>query len=81
MNLIGMPMDPHELDRPPPDILLPPNACISQNPEANAHPSYMRSTINAVPVTSSILNKTKLPFALVLTPHRSLQDGDVIFPH
>lgn len=77
INLIGMPMDPNELSAPLPDIHLPPNVCLSQTSEGNAHPSYMRSTINAIPTTHSLLNKSKLPFALVLTPHRSLQEGDV----
>lgn len=76
-NLIGMLADPRELSRPLPEIRLPPNTCISPNPLANADPSYMRSTLNAVPATSAILSKSKLPFALVLTPHRSLKEGDV----
>lgn len=76
-NLIGTLADPLELSRPPPEIRLPPNASLSQNPQANADPSYMRSTVNSIPTTSALLNKSKLPFALVLTPHRSLQEGDV----
>lgn len=76
-NLIGTLADPLELSRPPPDIRLPPNASLSQNPQANADPSYMRSTVNSIPTTSALLNKSKLPFALVLTPHRSIQEGDV----
>lgn len=34
-------------------------------------------TINAVPTTNSLLQKSKLPLALVLTPYRSLKPGDV----
>ncbi|KDQ09348.1 hypothetical protein BOTBODRAFT_179058 [Botryobasidium botryosum FD-172 SS1] len=79
-NLIGVPIDPRELLRPPPEIRLPPGACLSQNPLANADPSYMRSTINAVPTTSSLLNKSKISFGLVLTPHRSIKDGDEPVP-
>lgn len=78
-NLIGTLADPLELSRPPPEIRLPPNACLSQNPQANADPSYMRSTINSIPTTGALLNKSKLPFALVLTPQRSLQEGDVSY--
>ncbi|KAF9519326.1 hypothetical protein BS47DRAFT_1370747 [Hydnum rufescens UP504] len=79
-NLIGMLADPRELSQTSPEIRLPPNASISPNPSANADPSYMRSTLNAVPATSALLNKSKLPFALVLTPHRSLKEGDETIP-
>lgn len=34
-------------------------------------------TINAVPTTNSLLQKSKLPLALILTPYRSLKPGDV----
>src|SRR5258708_10583382 len=73
--------DPRELSRPPPEIRLPPNASISQHPLSNADPSYMRSTINAVPTTTSLLSKSRLPFTLVLTPNRSLKEGDVSAMH
>lgn len=72
VNLLTMPPDPIELSRPPPEIRLPPGASVTQSPYANADPSYKRSTINAVPTTASLLSKTKVPFALVITPHRSV---------
>lgn len=78
-NLIGTFADPLELSRPPPEIRLPPNVSLSQNPQSNADPSYMRSTVNAIPTTSALLNKSKLPFVLVLTPHRSIKEGDVSY--
>ncbi|KDN42961.1 hypothetical protein RSAG8_06487, partial [Rhizoctonia solani AG-8 WAC10335] len=61
---------------PPPEIRLPPGACISQSPLANADPSYMRCTVNAIPTTTALLNKSKLPLALVLTPNRSVRATD-----
>ncbi|KAG8957755.1 COPII subunit [Tulasnella sp. 419] len=75
-NLIGTYLDPRDLLRPPPEIRLPPGACISQSPSANADPSYQRCTLNAIPTTSSLLNKSKMPLGLILTPHRSLKEGD-----
>ncbi|KAJ3487805.1 hypothetical protein NLI96_g3293 [Meripilus lineatus] len=75
-NLLTAPPEPHELLRPPPDILLPPNASISPSPFANADPSYQRCTLNAIPNTNSLLNKSKIPLALVITPYRSLKEGD-----
>ncbi|KAJ3516013.1 hypothetical protein NLJ89_g1396 [Agrocybe chaxingu] len=79
-NLLTSPPEPRELQRPPPEIRLPPNSCVSPSPTANADPSYFRSTINAIPTTSSLLNKSKLPFALVITPYRSLNEGEEPVP-
>ncbi|KAI5453924.1 COPII subunit [Naganishia albida] len=80
INLIGMQPDVRTLDTPPPPILLPAGACISPHPTAQADPSYQRSTINAIPTTASLLNKSKLPLALILTPYRSLKPGDEPVP-
>ncbi|KAL5522661.1 hypothetical protein ACEPAG_8679 [Sanghuangporus baumii] len=79
-NLLTSPPDPRELLLPPPEIRLPPNSCISPSPYANADPSYQRSTINSVPTTDGLLKKSKLPFGLVLTPYRSLKEGDAPVP-
>lgn len=79
-NLLTSPPDPRELYRPPPEIRLPPGACITQSPFAQADPSYQRSTLNAIPTTHSLLNKSKIPLALILTPYRSVKDGDEPVP-
>jgi protein transport protein SEC24 len=79
-NLLTSPPDPRELHRPPPEVRLPPNACISPSPLANADPSYQRSTLNAIPTSSSLLNKSKLPLGLIITPYRSLNDGEEPVP-
>lgn len=79
-NLLTSPPDPRDLQNPPPEIRLPPNSCISPSPTANADPSYFRCTVNAIPTTSSLLNKLKLPLALVLTPYRSLDEGEEQVP-
>lgn len=50
------------------------------SPTANAAPSYMRSTLNAVPANHGILKKTKLPFALVINPYNSLHDAEAPVP-
>lgn len=36
----------------------------------------MRSTINAIPTTHSLLKKSKLPFALIIQPYTSLHDAE-----
>ncbi|KAF9485109.1 CPII coat sec24 protein [Pholiota conissans] len=79
-NLLTSPPEPRDLERPPPEIRLPPNSCISPSPNANADYSYCRSTINAIPTTSSLLTKSKLPLALVLTPYRTLNEGEEAVP-
>ncbi|KAI0087345.1 protein transporter SEC24 [Irpex rosettiformis] len=79
-NLLTSPPDPRELHNPPPEIVLPPNSCISPNPSANADPSYQRCTINAIPTSNSLLKKANIPFGLVLTPYRSLKEGDEAVP-
>ena len=75
-NLFTSPPDPRELHRPPPEIRLPAGSCITPSPFANADPSYQRSTLNAVPTTSSLLGKAKIPLALVITPYRTLNEGE-----
>ncbi|CDR47063.1 hypothetical protein NBRC10512_007441 [Rhodotorula toruloides] len=81
VNLVNMPLNPLELmTLTPPEINLPPNASFSQSPTRNADPSYQRSTLNAVPTTQTLLNKSKIPLALVLTPYRSLKPGDPEVP-
>ncbi len=79
-NLLTSPPDPRDLQNPPPEIRLPPNSCISPSPTANADSSYFRSTVNAIPTSASLLSKSKLPLALVITPYRSLNEGEEQVP-
>ncbi|GAA5962109.1 hypothetical protein JCM8115_002919 [Rhodotorula mucilaginosa] len=81
INLVNLPLNPLELmTTMPPEINLPPNASFSQSPTRNADPSYQRSTLNAIPTTNSLLQKSKIPLALILTPYRSLKPGDPEVP-
>jgi protein transport protein SEC24 len=79
-NLLTSPPDPRELLQPPPEIRLPPNACLSPSPNANADPSYLRCTLNAIPTTSNLLSKSKIPLGLVITPYRTLNEGESAVP-
>lgn len=79
-NLLSLPPDPLDLTRPPPEIRLPSTAAVSQAPTIMVDPSYQRCTLNAIPTTSAQLAKSKLPLALILTPYRSLKDGDQEVP-
>ncbi|KAI1763701.1 hypothetical protein GGR53DRAFT_358547 [Hypoxylon sp. FL1150] len=75
-DLLNQPFNVSELDLPPPPCILPPNASVTQSPDANCPPKYIRSTLNAVPTTHSLLKKSKLPFALVIQPYAALHDID-----
>ena len=89
-DLLNQPFNVSELDLPPPSILLPANvsknasrkssetnttqSSVTPSPNANCPPKYIRSTLNAVPTTHSLLKKSRLPFALVIQPYSSLHD-------
>ncbi|OTB02384.1 hypothetical protein M426DRAFT_62304 [Hypoxylon sp. CI-4A] len=79
-DLLNQPFNVSELDLPPPPCILPPNASVTQSPDSNCPPRYMRSTLNAVPTTHSLLKKSKLPFALVIQPFGALHDIDEQVP-
>ncbi|KAG0278127.1 COPII subunit, partial [Linnemannia exigua] len=78
--LMGSAPKIYDLDAPPPSIRLPETASITQSPFANCDPSYKRSTLNAIPATSQLLTKSRLPFGLVITPYRSVKEGDEPVP-
>lgn len=75
-DLINQPFQVPELDLPPPPIHLPPNTSVTPSPYANCPPKYVRSTLNSVPTTHSLLKKSRLPFALVISPYTSLHDDE-----
>ena len=75
-DLISSPFQVHELDLPPPAINLPPNTSVTPSAHANCPPKYVRSTLNCVPTTYSLLKKSRLPFALVISPYTSLHDSE-----
>ncbi|KAK3689982.1 hypothetical protein B0T22DRAFT_379474 [Podospora appendiculata] len=79
-DLLNQPFNVSELDLPPPSIIIPPNTSVTPSPDANCAPKYIRSTLNAVPTTHSLLKKSKLPFALVIQPYASLHDLDDSVP-
>lgn len=70
-----------DLSLPPPPIILPNNSTlIPNNDRANAPPDYLRSTLNVVPTTHSLLKKSKLPFALCIRPYIALHEGEEPVP-
>ncbi|KAJ7280075.1 hypothetical protein C8J57DRAFT_1501531 [Mycena rebaudengoi] len=77
INMLTSPPEPCDLHAPPSGNTSPPGSCISPTPAAVADPSYQGMTLNA---TSSLLGKVKVPLALVITPHRTLEEGDEPIP-
>ncbi|MCJ1310019.1 COPII subunit [Agyrium rufum] len=73
-DLLNQPLHVSELDQPPPPIILPANSSVTASPLSNAPSKYVRSTINAVPTTHSLLKKSKIPFAFVIQPYAALHD-------
>ncbi|KAG9630902.1 hypothetical protein KCU64_g16874, partial [Aureobasidium melanogenum] len=76
ISVQGAPFHVSDLDLPPPPIILPPNSSVTPSPNANCPPKYVRSTLNAIPSTNSLLKKAKLPFALVIQPYATLHDAE-----
>ncbi|EZF34707.1 protein transporter SEC24 [Trichophyton interdigitale H6] len=79
-DLLTHPFNVAELDYPPPPIVLPPNTSVTPSVYANCPAQYVRSTLNAVPTTNSLLKKSRLPFALVIQPYASLHDSEDEIP-
>ncbi|KXS10725.1 hypothetical protein M427DRAFT_158893 [Gonapodya prolifera JEL478] len=52
----------------------------STTPTSHPHPSYKTCTLEAAPASQAILNKSKLPFALVVTPYRVPAEGEPPVP-
>lgn len=48
---------------------------MTASPHVNPDPSYKRCTLNTMPKSQSLLSKSKLPLALVLTPYRSVRES------
>ncbi|QHS75856.1 COPII subunit SFB2 [Saccharomyces paradoxus] len=65
-----------DLSLPPPPITISQDNIVTPSESSNIPYQYVRSTLNAVPKTSSLLKKTKLPFAIVIRPYLHLQDSE-----
>ncbi|KAI6926781.1 Protein transport protein [Hortaea werneckii] len=76
VSMQGQPFHVGDLDQSPPPIILPPNSSVTPSPHANCSPKYVRSTLNAMPTTSSLLKKSRLPFALIIQPYAALHDAE-----
>ncbi|CCF59759.1 hypothetical protein KAFR_0H03490 [Kazachstania africana CBS 2517] len=73
--LTELPPPIHDLSLPPPPLMVAPEKMVVPSELANASPAYVRSTLNAMPKTNTLLKKSKLPLALVIRPYQHLQDN------
>lgn len=69
-----------DLALPPPPVILPPDISVFRNPKSFVSPDYIRSTLNVVPTSNSLLKKSKLPFAINIRPFISLLDSQIEVP-
>ncbi|KAJ6548696.1 hypothetical protein B0H19DRAFT_1161715 [Mycena capillaripes] len=74
VDLMTYPPDPRDLYTPPPEIRLP--SGVFQPFDAPTSLLYQSSTLKAVPASESLLHESKLPLGLIISPHRSLADGE-----
>lgn len=68
--LMQAPPDPNLLTRPVRGPWLDSTSTASHSPLSNAASEFKRSTLNVIPNTQALLNKSKIPLALILTPYR-----------
>lgn len=73
--LASLPPPISDLALPPPPIIVPSPEPLHQKPEANGDFEHIRSSLNVVPTSNSLLKKSKLPFSLVIRPYTSLQNA------
>lgn len=78
LTLIPPPVN--NLDLPPPAIGTPIEQTVCRSEYAQASSDYMRSTLNVVPASGSLLKKSKLPLSLVVRPFMALHDADESIP-
>ncbi|KAL3237577.1 COPII subunit SFB2 [Nakaseomyces bracarensis] len=72
--LTELPPPIQDLSLPPPPLMVAPEKMIVPSETSNASSDYLRCTLNAMPKSSSLLKKSKLPLALVIRPYQHLQD-------
>ncbi|KAJ3038754.1 COPII subunit [Rhizophlyctis rosea] len=80
INLLAGPPVLADLDAPAPVSWIPSSSSVSQAPTSNCDPKYKRCTINAIPQTTTLLNKCKIPLGLLITPYRHLLNGEEPVP-
>ncbi|KAJ7729938.1 protein transporter SEC24 [Mycena metata] len=78
VDLMTYPPDPRNLSDPPPEIRLPPDLTVAS--DAFSASLYYGCTLNAVPKSESLLYSSKIPLGLVISPHRTLADGEAPVP-
>ena len=79
LNLLAIHLDMKDI-REFPRIKLPPQLAQGLPETANCPPPYQRCTLNAIPQTSALLSKSKLPFGIIISPFRSIDRDEEPVP-
>ncbi|KAJ6555227.1 hypothetical protein B0H10DRAFT_2169644 [Mycena sp. CBHHK59/15] len=74
------PPDPCDLRLSPPDIRLPVGSYVSPSLGEKRNFDHHSCTLNAIPSTPSLLQETRTPLGLVLSPYRKPKDGEEPVP-
>ncbi|KAJ3118535.1 COPII subunit [Phlyctochytrium bullatum] len=80
INVLQRPVEVFEFDQPEPTSWMSSQLSVSQSPTSNCDPVYKRCTINSIPQGPNLLNKSRLPFGLLITPYRHQLPGEEPVP-
>ncbi|KAJ7659752.1 CPII coat sec24 protein [Mycena polygramma] len=81
VDLLTYPPDPRDLSAPSPDFPLPSGLSVLLQPsDAHSASLYQSPTLKAIPKSEPLLHDSKLPLGLIISPHRTLADGEDAVP-
>ena len=75
--LLGMPTPVAEIPLPTPPVQSVMRYALAQVETALCSPAFKRCTINAIPQTAALLQKSRVPFGLIVHPFKALEEGEV----
>ncbi len=78
--MFGAPPNVPELDGPAGQPWILATASVAQSPAGNTAGQYQSCTLGAIPLTSQLLGKSKIPLGVVITPYRVPQEGEEPVP-
>ncbi|KAJ7097134.1 CPII coat sec24 protein [Mycena belliarum] len=81
IDLMTYPPDPRDLLISPPEIRMPPGSRhLSSRSDTPMGSGYQSCTLSSIPRTESLLHDIKIPLGLVVSPYRTLAEGEEPVP-
>ncbi|KAJ6478153.1 protein transporter SEC24 [Mycena vitilis] len=81
VDLMTYPPDPRDLSAPSHEFALPAGLSLLIQPsDADSTHLYQTPTLSAIPKSEPLLHDSKLPLGLIISPHRTLADGEDAVP-